>query len=104
MSQIGQKKCLQLKKVKNIVLSTYVISDLNVEVIVGAFYKKEFQEINQLESRVEKVIKRKGDNLYVKWKGYKIVLNSYFPKTKPLEGNVKVELDLNKVPNHLGSL
>ena len=72
-SQIGQKKCLQLKKVKNIVLSTYVIGDLKVEVIVGAFYKKELQETNQLElKRVEKVIKRKGDNLYVKWKGYKL--------------------------------
>ena len=31
-------------------------------------------------------------------------MSKYFPKKKPLEGNVKVELDLNKVPNHLGSL
>ena len=25
---------------------------------------------NQKEFRIEKVIKRKGDKLYVKWKGY----------------------------------
>ena len=34
--------------------------------IVGTFYKKEFQETNQKEFRVEKEIKRKGDKLYVK--------------------------------------
>ena len=28
------------------------------------------QKTNQEELRVEKVIKRKGGNLYVKWKGY----------------------------------
>ena len=37
-------------------------------------YEKELQKTNQKEFRVEKVIKRKGDKLYVKWKGY----NSYF--------------------------
>ena len=33
-------------------------------------YKKELQKTNQKEFRVEKVIKRKGDELYFKWKGY----------------------------------
>ena len=28
------------------------------------------QKTNQKEFRVEKAIKRKGDKLYVKWKGY----------------------------------
>ena len=36
----------------------------------GMFYEKELQKANQSELRVEKVIKRKGDKLYVKWKGY----------------------------------
>ena len=59
-----------IKKVKNIVLWTYVISELNGEEIVGTFYKKELQKTNQKEFRVEKVIKRRGDKLYAKWKGY----------------------------------
>ena len=42
------------------------ISDLNVEEIVGMFYKKELEKTNQKEFRVEKVIKRKEDKLYVK--------------------------------------
>ena len=45
-----------------------VVSDLKSEKIVGTFYEKELQKINQREFRIEKVIKRKGDKLYVKWK------------------------------------
>ena len=52
-----------IKKVKNTVLWTYVISNLKGEKIVGTFYKKELQKANQKEFRVEKVIKRKSDKL-----------------------------------------
>ena len=38
-------------------------------VIIGTFYEKELQSTNQQEFRIEKVIKKKGDKLYVKWKG-----------------------------------
>ena len=57
---------LMIKKVRNTVLWTYVINDLNREKTVGTFYEKELQKIDQNEFRVEKVIKRKGDKLYVK--------------------------------------
>ena len=36
----------------------------------GTFYEKELQKINQQEFRIEKVLKKKGDKLYVKWKAY----------------------------------
>ena len=65
-----------IKKVKNTVPWTYVISDLRDKEIVGTFYEKELQNTNQVEFRVEKVIKRKGDKLYVKWKGYDSSFNS----------------------------
>ena len=42
------------------------ISDLKGQEIVGTFYEKELQKTNQKEFRVEKVIKTKGDKLYVK--------------------------------------
>ena len=54
-----------IKKVKNTVPWTYVINDLNGEEITGTFYEKELQKTNQEEFRIEKVIKRKGDKLYV---------------------------------------
>ena len=55
-----------IKKVKNTVPWTYVISDLKGEEVAGTFYEKELQKTNQKGFRVEKVIKRKGDKLYVK--------------------------------------
>ena len=47
-----------IKKVKNTVLWTYVISDLKGEEIVGKFCEKDLQKTNQKEFRVEKVKKR----------------------------------------------
>ena len=47
-----------------------IISDLKVEKNFGTFYGKELQKTNEKEFRVEKVIKRKGDKLYVKWRDY----------------------------------
>ena len=55
-----------IKKVKNTVPWTYIIDDLNREEIIGTFYGQEFQKTSQKEFRIEKVIKRKGDELYVK--------------------------------------
>ena len=62
-----------IKKVKNTVPWTYVISDLNGEEIVGT-YENKLQKTNQKEFRVEKVIKIKDDKLHVKWKGYIVLL------------------------------
>ena len=68
------------KKVKNTVLWTYIINDLIAEETVGTFYENELQKAKQKEFRIEKVIKRKGDILYVKWKGYNSSFNSWIDK------------------------
>ena len=66
-----------IKKIKNTVPWTYVINDLNGEEIIGIFYEKELQKIDQQKFRIKKVIKKKGDKLYVKWKGYDVSFNSW---------------------------
>ena len=63
-----------IKKVKNTVPWACVINDLNGEEIVEAFYENEFQKANQIKS------KRKRDKLYVKWKGYDNLFNSWIDK------------------------
>ena len=68
------------KKIKNTVPWTYVINDLNGEEITGRFYEKELQKTNQKEFRLERVLKRKGYKLYVKWKGYDNLFNSWIDK------------------------
>ena len=66
-----------INKIKNTVPWTY---DLNGEKIIGAFYEKELQNTNQKKFRIEKVLKKKGDKLYVKWKGYDNSFNSWIDK------------------------
>ena len=66
--QISRKNVFVIKKYKNIVPLTYIISDLNGEESVRTFYEKELQKTNQKDFRVEEVIKKMGDKLYVKLK------------------------------------
>ena len=99
-----------IKKIKNTVPWTYVLNDLNGEEIFGIFYENELQKTKQNEFRIEKVIKKKGDKLYVKWKDYDNSLNSwidkkdkkkkkksqYFPKLyEPFGGDINVTVDLS---------
>ena len=86
----------------------YVINDLKIKEIIGTFYEKALQKkkIN-LEFRVEKVIKRKRDKLYVKWTSYDNYFDSwidkkdivciikYLPELKSSGGRLKVELNLS---------
>ena len=69
-----------IKKIKSTVPWTYVINNLNGEEIIGTFYEKELQKIDQQKFRIEKVIKKKGDKLYVKWKRYDSSFNSWIGK------------------------
>ena len=69
-----------IKKVKNTVPWTYVIAELDGEEIVGTLYEKELQKTNQREFRIEKIIKKNGDKLYVIWKSYNILLNDWIDR------------------------
>ena len=69
-----------IKMIKNTVPRTYVINDLNSEEIIGTFYENKLQGTNQQDIRIEKIIKRKGDKLYVKQKSYDNSFNSWIDK------------------------
>ena len=61
-----------IKEVENTVPWTYVISDLNGDEIIRTFYEKLFlwkiiTKTNQQTFRIKKVIKIKGNKLYLKW-------------------------------------
>ena len=69
-----------IKKVKNNVPWTYVINDINGKDIVGTYFVKELQNTHQKEFRFEKLVKREGDILYVRWKEYNNSLDSWIDK------------------------
>ena len=75
-----------ISKIKNTVPWTYFISDLSGEKIAGSFYEKELQKTIQEKFRIAKVIMKKGDKLYVKWKVYDDSFNGWIDK-KDLEWN-----------------
>ena len=74
------KEVFVVSEIKNTVTWTYIVSELNGEKITGSFYEKELQKTSQEKFRIEKVLKSKGDKLYVKWKGYDIRFNSSIDK------------------------
>ena len=48
--------------------------------LLDCFMKTKCKNTNQSQFRVEKVIKKKDDQLYVKWKGYDSSFNSWIDK------------------------
>ena len=87
-----------IKEVTNTVPWTYVINDLNGEEVIGTFNEKELQKTNQQKFRIEKVIERKGNKLYVKWKGYDNSFNSW------IDENDLEQKRVNTFLNHLNHL
>ena len=69
-----------IKKVKNTVSWTSVISDLNGEEIVGTFYKNNCRKHMKKSFRVEKVLQRKDNKIYNKWDGYDTSFNNCIDK------------------------
>ena len=53
---------------------------LKANKLLEHFMKKKLQKTNKQELRIEKVIKKNGDKLYVKWKSYDSSFNSWIDK------------------------
>ena len=51
-----------------------------VNQLLEVFMKQNCKIISQEKFRIEKVLKRKGDKLYAKWKGYVNRFNSWIDK------------------------
>ena len=80
---------------------------LTEKILLKRFTKKELQKSKQKEIRIEKVIKRKSNKIYVKWKRYNnsfnnwidkkviVYMSEYFPEPKSFGRRVKVELYLS---------
>ena len=53
---------------------------LKAKKLFEGFAKQNYKKTNQKEFRVAKVIERKGDQLYVKWKDYDSSFSSWIDK------------------------
>ena len=61
---------------------TYQLKDMNDEIIKGIFYEKELQLTKNISDEyiIEKILKTKGNKIYVKWRGYNNNFNSWVNK------------------------
>ena len=69
-----------INKIKNTVPWTYFPNTVNGEEITGSFYEKELQKATQKKFRIGKILQKKSDKLYVKWKVDDISFNSWINK------------------------
>lgn len=70
-----------IKKINSTVPNTYIIEDQRKQPILGSFYEQELQKVKYPNLYlVEKVLKKKGNKLYVKWLGLNDSENSWIDK------------------------
>lgn len=72
-----------IKKINKTLPVTYQIEDQRKQIILGAFYEQELQKSSHPHIYlVEKVLKKKGNKLYVKWLGLNNDENSWIDKAE----------------------
>ena len=81
----------KIHKINNSTPVTYILRDLQDEVIEGSFYDEELQKTSQEVYRIEKVLRKKKINGIehglVKWIGYSDKFNEWIPVSKLQEIN-----------------
>ena len=82
MSQIGLKTFSLLQKLRILFRGHILLGILKAKQLLENFTKRNCKKANQKEFRVKKVIKRKDDKLYVKWKDYDNLFNSWIDKKR----------------------
>ena len=76
------EELFKIYKINKSNVITYQIKDMNDEIIKGIFYEKELQLSKNItgEYVIEKVLQTKGNQMYVKWRGYSNNFNSWIDK------------------------
>ena len=77
------EELFKIYKINKSNVITYQLKDMNDEIIKGQFYVKELQLTKNIakEYIIEKILKTKGNQMYVKWRGYSNNFNSWVNKS-----------------------
>ena len=70
-----------ISSVKATIPPTYSINDTLGELVKGTFYEQELQPSVQEIFCIERVLGKKKNQVYVKWKGYSNAFNTWIPLT-----------------------
>ena len=73
----------EIFQVRNVKTTTdpivYELRDLAGEDVKGTFYKEQLQKTRQEIYRVDKIVRKRGNEVLVKWSGYPEKFNSWMP-------------------------
>jgi hypothetical protein len=87
----------KIHEVKNSIPITYILKDLNDEVITGSFYNEELQKAEQELFRIEKVLRKKKikgvEHGFVKWIGYDNSFNEWIPLSNLINTGLEPQTD-----------
>ena len=76
------EELFRIYKINKSNVITYQLKDMNDEIIKGIFFEKELQLTKNTtgEYIIEKILKTKGNQIYVKWRNYDSSFNSWVNK------------------------
>jgi hypothetical protein len=69
----GTEEVFTVRRVIPGIVSSYKIEELDGTLVKGTFYERDLQKVNLQDDdlfRVDKIVKRKGDKVLVRWKGW----------------------------------
>ena len=77
------EELFKIYKINKTNVISYQLKDMNDEIIKGQFYEKELQLTKNItgEYIIEKILKTKGNNIFVKWRNYDSSFNSWVKKS-----------------------
>ena len=76
------EELFKIYKINKSNVISYQLKDMFDEIIKGQFYEKQLQLTKNItkEYIIEKILKTKGNNIFVKWRGYSNNFNSWIDK------------------------
>ena len=76
------EELFKIYKINKSNVISYQIKDMNDEIIKGIFYERELQKTRNTSDEyiIEKILKTKGNQIYVKWRNYDSSFNSWVNK------------------------
>ena len=76
-----REEVFTISSVKATIPPAYTVKDTLGEPVQGTYYEQELQSSVQEIYRIERVLRKKKNQVYVKWKGYSSAFNSWIPLT-----------------------